>query len=303
MAEASALEDLLADMPESDYLGRLSIGARRDDVLDSLARVVNNKGRKARIALYFAGEPVMGSQGVLAGFGTKVLGSFQDLVSKVWGTVDGDGLGTARGEASAQLHITSLVHGSFGFLLEELNQQEGFFNTNLSKTADQVAEYLAGFADEDEATFSDVIERLDPKVFRAVREFFGSVFRGNATFRLVEGERDDKFDQVAVVRAWHRAEASNIDEDQIRLHGKLIGLLPLGRRFEFEPDDGSRIIQGKISGHLSSGYLQRIDDEKFLGKRWTALIHKRQVNKAGRPPVETYTLLQLDEIDGGPTLS
>jgi hypothetical protein len=39
-----------------------------------------------------------------------------------------------------------------------------------------------------------------------------------------------------VERAWRRAEKSNINEEQITVEGTLLGVIPIGRRFEFQRD-------------------------------------------------------------------
>ncbi len=299
-AEVAALDSLLESMPENDYLGRMGIEARRDDLRGQFEGIFSHEEKKAKVALYFGGEPVIGSMGVHAAFGTNVIGSFQDLLSKVWGTVDGGQLpaaGPIKDRAMSQLHITNLVHGSFGFLLEELvDAGEPMFQTPLSKAADQVAEYILAFSSENEATFSAVIEELNPRVFQSIRDFFGYMHKGNATFRMVEGERDEKFDRAAVERAWYRAESSKVDEERIQMEGRLLGVIPVRRRFEFEPDGAATIVEGKVGEKFSQNYLERMNTEQFAGRRWRALLHKRMVTKVGRIPGEHFTLLELEEI-------
>lgn len=303
-AEVATLDDLLASLPLNDYLGRIGLESRRNELLQNLADSDSAKVRQAKVALYFGGEPVVGNVGIQAGFGTKAVSSFQDLITNVWGTLGGQKLpamGPIPDRQASQLHITNLVHGSFGFLLEELDSQgEPLFESSLQKAADRVAEHIASFAGENEARFSDAIDELNPRVFQALRDFFGSVYRGKATFRLVEGERDQKFDRTAVERAWRRAEASNIDEERIELVGRLLGVIPMRRRFEFEPDGGTTIVEGKVGEKFSQSYLERINNEQFAGRRWKALLQKRLITKVGRQPSENYTLLELDELDPHP---
>ena len=301
-AELAALDGLLESLPPNDYLGRVGLEARRDQICQEFDQLVGRVDRRAKIALYFGGDPVIGSLGVQAGFGTKVVGGFQDLLSKVWGSSEGGQLlpmGPIKDRAASQLHITSLVHGSFGFLLEELDQEgEPMFETPLSKAADQVAEYIVSFAGENEATFSAVIDDLNPRVFQSMRDFFGYIHKANATFRLVEGSHDEKLDHLAIERAWNRAEASNVDEERIQLQGKLLGVIPVRRRFEFEADGSPTIIEGRVGEKFGQSYLERISTEQFVGRRWKALFNKRVVTKAGRLPGESYTLLELEVLSG-----
>jgi hypothetical protein len=300
-AELAALDRLLAELPANDYLGRIGLQARREEIAERFHHLAHVEERRAKVALYFGGEPVIGSIGVQARFGTNALGTFQDLLSKVWGATERgqlSAMGPIKDKLASQLHITNLVHGSFGFLLEELDEEgEPLFETSLSKAADQVADYIASFAGEDERRFSQTIEEMNPRVFQSLRNFFGSIYRGKATFRLVEGERDERFDHLAVERAWHRAEESSVEEDRTQVEGRLLGIIPMRRRFEFEPDGAARIIEGKVGEQFSHTYLERISTEQFAGRRWRAFLDRRVVTKVGRQPYEAYTLLELEELE------
>ena len=131
-------------------------------------------------------------------------------------------------QKASQLHITSVVHGSFGFLLEELdNEMEPLFRTPLSVAADKVTNYIINFAGENENAFTETIEALNPRVFKSIRDFFSHMHGQNATFRIVEGEIDRQFDHQAIEIAWKRAEGTNVDEQQIRIDGQLLGVIPV----------------------------------------------------------------------------
>ncbi len=299
-AQLASLNDLLNSLPANDYLGRLGFQSRRDALQRELGNLVPVEQRRAQIALYFSGDPVVGSAGVEAEFGTNVIGTFQDMLSKVWGAQDRTGLqqmGPIKDKDASQLHITSVVHGSFGFVLEELDEQaEPLFQTPLSKAADKVAEYIDNFACENDASFSEMIDVLNPRVFQAIRQFFGFIHKGKATFRLVEGERDQQFDRPAVERAWQRAEASDVAEDRIHMVGRLLGVIPMKRRFELESDVTGMVVEGRIDEKFGNTYLEKIKTQQFAGKRWRALLHKRTVTKIGRTPTDIYTLLELEEL-------
>ena len=298
-AEISALTALIASLPEGDYLGRSSLEARRQDLVEELEKLAAASENLAKIALYFGGEPVIGSEGVEAEFSTNALSNFQDLITKVWGAGAGNlpAMGRVPDKAASQLHITSLVHGSFGFLLEEIdNQGEPLFETALREAVNKAVQYVTNIADENEARFTETLEQLDPRVFSAVRDFFSSIYRKKATLRLVEGTVDARFDRTAVERAWNRLDTAKVDEDRTTFEGKLLGIIPLGRRFEFEPDGATQVIKGKVGEQFSQSYLERMSTEKFAGKRWKAILHRVVVTRQGREPSERFTLLELDEI-------
>jgi len=299
-AQLASVDNILQSLPANDYLGRLGFEGRRDALERELGGLALGEHHRTQIALYFGGDPVIGSLGVQAEFGTHVVGALQDMVSKVWGAQDGAQLqqvGPVKDKDASQLHITNVVHGSFGFVLEELDQEgDPMFQSPLSKVADQVANYIDSFAGENEASFSQLIDELNPRVFQAIKQFFGYIHKGNATFRLVEGERDKQFDRYAVERAWNRAEASDVAEDRIHIEGRLLGVIPVKRRFEIESDETGTVIEGKVGERFGASYLEKMKTQQFAGKRWRALLHKRTVSKVGRTPVPNYTLLDLEEL-------
>ena len=140
-AQLAAVNAMLQSLPPNDYLGRIGFEARRQELENQINALADSVERRAQVALYFGGDPVIGSQGVQATFGTNVMWTFQDLMSKVWGTLATGAplqqMGPVRDKGASQLHITSVVHGSFGFLLEELDPQgEPMFPTPLSLAAD-----------------------------------------------------------------------------------------------------------------------------------------------------------------------
>jgi len=263
--------------------------------LETLAGIADNR---AQVALYFGGDPVVGSVGVQAQFSAVTIGSFQDVITKVCAAETGNlaARGPVPDRQESHLHITHLVHGSFGFLLEELDEQgEPLFETPLRRAADATVTYMSDFADLNEARFTHAIEDMDQRVFRAVRSFFSGIHKSKATFRIVEGELDVKFDRAAVERAWQRLETTDVNEDQVRLVGRLLGVIPIGRRFEFESDARDRVIRGKVGEQFTQNYLERINDEQFAGRRWRALFQRALIERVGRPTVEKFTLLELEE--------
>lgn len=299
-AELSALNSLLETIPDTDLLGRMSLESRRGKLQRELDALEHGAENRAKVALYFGGEPVVGSVGLEAGFGAESLGNFQDLISKVWASATGNlaAAGPIVNKSASQLHITSLLHGSFGFLLEELDEQgEPMFESSLQQAANRAVEFIETVADEDEVKFTEMLELLDQRVFKSVREFFGTVYRAKATFRLVENETDIQFDRAAIERAWLRIEASDVDEQQVTREGELLGMIPVARRFEFQPDGEERVIEGKVGEWIGQSYLERMHDEQFAGRRWKAVLICKTVERRGRRPTESWTLLELSELD------
>ena len=299
-AEISALTALIASLPERDLLGRSSLEARRQNLVEEFNKLAAASENSAKIALYFGGEPVIGSAGVETEFSASAISNLQDVITTVWGAAAGTlpAMGPVPNKAASQLHITSLVHGSFGFLLEELDERgEPLFETKLRKAAHAAVHYIASIADENDARFTATLEQLNPRVFSAVRNFFSAIYHGKATLRLVDSTVDARFDRTAVERAWNRLEAAKVNASDYIRAGKLLGIIPLARRFEFQPDEATQVIKGKVGEQFSENYLERMTNEHFAGKRWKATFSRVVVTRPGREPSERFTLLELAEIE------
>jgi hypothetical protein len=299
-AELAAINALLASAPANDFAGKIGLEYQREELAARLALVEQRVDRAARVILTFGGQPVLGSAGIEATFAATAIGTFQDIVTKTWGRETSGGLsqfGPVPDSSDARLHVTSLVHGSFGFLLEEMTVGgEPMFDSTVKQAADTVADLLGSFGDENEEQFATTIEAISSRVFSSVKQFFKCVHGEKATFRLIEGNKDKTFNEDAVERAWQRIEHSDVEESRPFMTGLLMGIIPFGRRFEFQPDNGT-LIRGKISDTLGQTYLERISTEPFsAGKRWRAAFLKKTIQRFGRDPSEQYTLLSLDEL-------
>src|ERR1700761_2912826 len=111
-AQLASVDSIVSTMPEHDYLGRMSFEARKEEIEEQLKDLVDHGTKRAQVAFFFGGDPVIGSSGIQAEFGTKAVLSFQDLISKAWSSIDGGRLsavGPIPSHDMSQLHITSVV--------------------------------------------------------------------------------------------------------------------------------------------------------------------------------------------------
>src|SRR5262245_47168639 len=121
-ADLAAVEALLGQRtPDEDPVGWMQFQARAESIRQQLEALDEELDTAAAVALFFGGLPVVGSRGIQAEFGGKVLERFQDAVSTELAATQGT-VGT-RGPiplwARDQLLITGVARGSIGFVLEE----------------------------------------------------------------------------------------------------------------------------------------------------------------------------------------
>jgi hypothetical protein len=302
-SEIAQIEALLRRIPEEDVLGRLGLSSRRNELAAELASLREGIDTLASTALYFGGKPVIGSAAIKVDFAAAMLSEFRDLVVKIWATGGSDEMGSRgpiQNQGEVELHITGLLHGSMGFLIEEVDPRgQPLFASATRVAADRAAALLVEVADEREEQYQESIADLQPRVFQSVLSLFGTLHRAEATVRLVNSRQDVVLDRSAVDRAYGRLEETKVDEDVIVVEGQLIGIIPYGGRFEFQPRDGA-LIRGKVAPTMSESFLQRLQDEQAIGKRFRATIRHRSVKRFGVPS-DGYTLMELGEAGPAPS--
>lgn len=299
-SEIAQIEALLRRLPEEDILGRMGLTSRRDELSAQLSSLQEGIDTLASTALYFGGSPVIGSSAIRADFAAEIISGFKDLVVKVWATSNLHEVG-ARGpihnQGEVELHLTGLLHGSMGFLIEEVDVKgQPLFDSPTKLAADKAANLLVDIADAEDEKFQRSIETIHPRVFQSALSFFGSLHRSEATIRVVDSARDVALDRASVDRAYVRLEETKVDEDEDVVEGQLIGLIPYGGRFEFQPRAG-RLIRGKVAPTMSESFLQRLQDEQAIGRWFKATVRRRTVTRFGQSN-EEFLLMELRDAEG-----
>src|SRR5258708_2558620 len=148
-ADLAAIEDLMKHLTPSDFVSRKSLEGRRDDLRRSLqsAKVPKEETRTlASATLFFGGTPVVRNRGIESEFGARAVGKFQELVSEVFASRRQDALGKAGPVSQkdlSRLHITNVVRGSFGFQLDQIDDDVPLFDSGLKESVDQAVKVIA----------------------------------------------------------------------------------------------------------------------------------------------------------------
>lgn len=295
-ADLAAINSLIGQLTDDDVMARMGLESRRDELLDTITSFDQQAPASlASAALFFGGAPVVGNRGIESEFGSGAIAKFQDLVAKVLAHENG-GLGQ-RGpvptKAAATLHITNVVRGSFGFLLEEMETQGEIVDTTLKTAVDDASSLLNAFGERDEEAFRSAIESADQRVLTTAREFFEHMRVHNATMRLVVGESDKSFGAEAVTRAADRAKSTIVEEAPEVIKGRLAGVLPEARQFEFRTPAAT--IRGRIDRSLIGDDLARLNRE-MVDVDAIARVQVKRVRRSGEVVRETYTLLGIERI-------
>ncbi len=297
VAEKTTLENLVATLHEDSVVERMGLEDRLSDVAAELASLeAMTSGRTAESELVFYGAPVRGSEGIDARFTSDVISAYQDLIAKTLAAKNElRAMGPIPDAHLSRLHVTDVVHGSFGFQFQELPEQESLDfpppfkatgETPLFEAAEEAARLIDAAGKDDEA-FVDVVEGLNPRVHDAVRNFFTTIAAAGATFRLSTATTISEFTPDRLRAAVDQVTIESREEADQPLPGVFMGVLHASRQFEHELDSG-RVIHGKADPTLDLSTL--ID---WYLKPCIAHVRVVRWTRAGREH-ERFTLRRLE---------
>lgn len=296
-ADLASLDALLKSAREmDDPVGEYQIEKRKSALEAELKALTAAQERKASVALFFGGKPVLGSRGISADFAGHMLEYFQDLVSRAFASNELGSLGE-RGpipkRQATDLMVTQLTRGSFGFVLDELSDQSELEDTALKVMVEEVVTIVEKVASSNEIDFEEVAEQLDPRMLISLKDFFVTLDAAEATVRLVDDVADISLDQLAVHRARLRTEATSIDEADLLIEGVLVGFLPEHRKFEILVGQ-TLTLYGSVSKEAAEQYAQLVArGENPERQTWQVRIRQRTVTPLNRPPREVNRLLEF----------
>jgi len=304
IADLAGVEAFIAAFPKNDPIGRYMFERRADELRAKLAELGRQADTLASVALIFGGTPVSGSRTISTQFAAKALSSYQDLVSKKLASTETGGLarrGPVPVKKASDLHISNVVHGSFGFLLEE-NDPDGvpLFASSLKEAIQEVSVAIDAAATADEATFGHLVDEMDERVFSALRTFFHALHEDGAVLRLVEGETDHRLDAASVERAFRRVDEIQITSEESEVHGMILGVLPVSGTFEFELHPSKEVVKGRVGPQFSREYLQKIEnDENVIKKPTRATLYTKITQRHGGRPQRKNILVDFTVLAAG----
>lgn len=294
-AEIGVVQELLNDATEfEDTIGKVQYTHRLDELKRDLAQLSENKVQNnASLAVFFAGKPVIGSEAISANFAGEALKLVQSVISKVFASSMLGELGQ-RGKVpfdlESNLMITGLSRGSFGFVLNEIQEQPDLLPSNLSEAIDKAARLLANTAAEDERPFDEALKDLENRTLIALQDLFTHLDANKASIRVVENDYDFTLDMNAIRRAKKRVADTKIDNSDVTIQGTLIGFMPMSKKFELKKSDET-VISGKVSKEAVEQFQSR---KMELNEEYAIVAQVRKIKQLNRKPREVYTLSSFE---------
>lgn len=295
-AELSSVNALLQSAREmDDPVGGFQLEKRKVKIESELQTLVEHPENRASIALFFGGKPVLGSRGISAEFAGHMLENFQELVARKFAAAELGALG-GRGpipmKQATDMMVTNLAKGSFGFVLDELSDQEEIDATALKVIVEEVVQTIEKVSSSNELDFEEVTEQLDPRLLISLKDFFVTLDSSEAAIRLVNDLADISLDSMSVHRGRLRTEATSIDESDVTLDGVLVGFLPEHRKFEMLVE--GQMLYGSVSKDATEQYSQLVArGENPERQTWKVRMKRRIVTPLNRPAREVNRLLEF----------
>lgn len=291
VADRFAVERLLNESIEfDDFIGELQYQDRLSELNDEIETLKEQVVTNASVALFFGGQPVLGSHGISASFAGNALDKFQELINKTFANKESGILGE-RGKvplkSNSNLMVTQVVKGSFGFVLDEVTDQVEITETALKHTVDEVLEIINISAQSDEEKFEKLVDNLDKRVLQSLKEFFLVLDKANSTIRIVGDETEYSFDSKLIHRARQRVESTDISEKDEIIPVILTGFLPENCKFEAKTSDGN-FIYGSVSKEAAKQY-----QNEYFGSEVKLLIQRKIIKPLRRPEREVIKLKEF----------
>ncbi|MGQ4274978.1 hypothetical protein [Terrihabitans sp. B22-R8] len=297
-ADLASVEGLLSERTSAqDPIGWMQFSKRAERLRGELERLEAIQQTSAAVGLFFGGKPVLGSKGIQADFGSEAIIKFQEVVTTKMASTQGPLAmrGPIPQRDRAQLMITDVARGSFGFVLEEA-AADHLVDSSLKKVVDETVDLLYRMSAPDHEAFELALETVDDRLLHSLQHFFRLLDEAGATLRLVEGDREFSLLSDAIDRGRQRTDALSVSEESVQEAGKLY-ILPEGRRFELHGSTGE-ILRGSIPREKALSAPSKSWDE-FIGKEWIVLLTKRVVQMRSQTPRTSYFLEDiLDDFAG-----
>ncbi|MGX5775644.1 hypothetical protein [Methylorubrum zatmanii] len=305
-ADKRYVERQLLEAGDSPWgTARLMWQSRLAEITQQIAEAARSKSNYATVALIFDGNPVIGSTDIRLDFTTDALDSYQKIVSLSLASRLVEELpqtGPLPGRDQSRLFIRDLVHGSMGFILEELPpQQHEMLPSQLKDAVEKTTELISTLSGGEDDEFELALEHTPPRLLAAVEKFAKVLYEAGASTRIVGDDNRLTLSIDEIGRLSRRLGELDITEEFDSMEGVLLGVLPEARKFELKlPGEDSGTIEGTISEDLAFKYTSDIAfKERLLLQPVRAQMKIIRTMRNGRLVRERRVLEALEPTTSG----
>ena len=290
-AELAELNNLLAMTPESAVIDRMSLEARKAQVQEELDATPSPPRWPASASLTFSGKPVVNREGIEADFASRAMSAFTKAVTSLAASQRGPlgGRGVIPNQENYRLLVTGTSRGSFGFEIEEAQQQQAHLFVDESPVEFAIGQakgILESLADGEEA-IAEAIADTEERALDDLRDFLKVMADNEAICSLSFKNAVFRFRDVGQVqRGVASLGTNNLHEGEEEMAGHFQGFLPHSCRAEFVVDQSEEVISCLADRGMDNA--ERINE--VLGQSVNVKARYRQVGNSRR----RYTITGFD---------
>ena len=287
-AERTTLEDFLERLPPENVIERTGLEFRKKEVEEAFASQLEPARNPTRVCLTFRGKPIAGSHGIFADFGAEAVQAFTNTVATMGASQHAPlgSRGAIPNREEYRLLITGTASGSFGFELEEARYDLFPESSPVESAIVQTMEILGATVGADEV-LANAVSEADPRALEALRGFLETMADQDAVCTVEFNDDVFRFVDVGQVRrSQGRLSSENIHEEVREITGRIIGVLPFRRSFEFLDDETGELISGRVDRAIEDA----AEINQFLSRSLKIRVDSKQVGTAS----PRYVLLEYD---------
>ena len=292
------LRELVDAMPDDPLAGPLA-QSRIASMEEEIRRLAEVPSCTPEAEMFFGPGPAIGSAGLDAKFASRILNSYQDIISNQFAATFHGALrraGRRRGENDSRLYLTALPRGSFGLQLSQPHVEDFVAAQEVAKVMENVTNLVAAASQDDDA-FATALEQFHPRVLTPLRTLLETIATAGSDCRMISGHREAALSKEKVAEAARRATDARTQFDELELEGVFDGLLLQSGKFEFEPV-GQDIVCGWLAEDVTDDQAQNWG--ALTGKTAKAKLRITTVTTPNRQRRLAYELLSLEPLNEVP---
>lgn len=245
---------------------------------------------EAKLSLSFYNKVVFGSMGIKASFSGKSIAAIQKIVAADYlqrVAAETENKGKRKNKDAAELYLTAVKHGSFGFELGKLSNDPAEDDSLLADTLGHVVEIIEKCAGSD-ADYETLTETVGPEILGPLKEFLKLVSQEEAGIILESGAKKYDLTTRNSIIAFDRVSKSFSEPEIIKLEGTFFGL---PTRYLFELETSDMVIKGSINDNIPEDTLRECNNQVC-----EVNLKKTIITYTGsRKPRENYELVSVEK--------
>ena len=253
MSEKNTLAGLIEKTPDAlEYrLQKMSLSSRLNKIECKLKNINQDfLYSPSPLKITFRGAPVLGTTGISSLFGTSAVKLLTDAINGIIKS-----LHFGRSE-NANLMITGIAKGSFGFILEDLGNQSISFIPEDEKSTyiaiNKLQDVLNAASNSDKTELLENIIDLDLNTINKIKDFVEVLDKNEAICSMNFSDNLFSFKNFNDVKTalYHLDIAKKHDENEV-LNVMFLGVLPNKRKCEFKLKDDDNIYVANIDKNIN----------------------------------------------------